>query len=780
MRPSGFVRTENNVYYLEAKSVPIPTVEPEVAHHILVIDRSGSMYYDIEKLKQSVEQSIAVDSYTQDTLTTLISFSTNGDVTLHWEKVPSSKVMELSGPYIKKLRAIKATFLTGISQGLNLALEKVDLGQTTAITLFTDGYANSPSAYSENSALDKFVAKASEAPGLFMNCIGYRDWCDWPRMNAMANALSGKCVKAKSFADVVDAMRDTQALLANGATPAIKIENPEDGILMMAVNRTTGQVNATYEDLMLRGVGKDDEVDVYAVHKAAKTYNIPKGVLVIPTEEASLFGALTLAYTAQQDLRTAKDLLFASGNKTLWEDHQAAMTPSSLALMVDDLQAWVKAGNNDGYEMGRNTRPKYNLFDLAAAINRLQPRSIGLCMDEFYENYRRRSIKRLPGSREADGSIIAAKAELVPKGEGRCYIRAVEFNTADASVQLATTRDVQLMSFEAGAIVEEVHYIPLDKLQEHRAYTLISSGERNVEYIPLEIYTKDAWNNLREFLIPSKRNEDFQPGKKIRIELKRFRMDSDDAPQVDNLLAAVKQQQEAQARVKALSAMQNKAEASPYTAEQVEALKGLHLTPALYFSPPTHVHYEDKDLAAQKGEIDAFTRYKIYFGTTDILDKTAFKSGNAFLKRSYTVKTAAGDVEKSPKLTGYLNGDHYTKKSPKNTPADDLMATVFDEYLLGDRMDNEAITTELRKQKKVVRDTDDLLQGMVLEIGCTGLLPSELAKATTCYEADDFASKFGVKLKKAQKEGLFFVADNGLVISVVPETSWYTVKTDAA
>jgi len=782
MRPSRFVRTENNVYYLEAISAPRPTVEPEVAHHIFVVDRSGSMYSDIEKLKQSLEQAIAVDSYTTDTLTTLISFSTHGDVITHWEKVPSSKVMELSGPFIKELRGIRATFLTGISQALNLALEKVDLGQTTGITLFTDGYANSPSAYHENLNLDKFVAKASEAPALFFNAIGYRDWCDWPRMNAMTNALSGKTVKARSFADVLEAMKDTQALLAGGCSPALKVSNPEAGILMVAVNRTTGQVNGSYGDLTLRGIGKDDDIDIYAVRKGDKTYNIPKGVAVIPAEEASLFGALALAYVSQSDLRSAKDLLFASGNKSLWEEHQAAMTPSSLSVMVDDLQSWVKIGTNDSYEMGRNTRPKFNLFDLANAINAQPSRSIGLALDEFYQGYRRRSVKRLPGSREADGSVIAAKTELVPKGEGRVYIRAVEFNTSDASVQLATQRDMQLKRLADGEIVNEVQYIPLDKLQEFRTYTLVSSGERNVEKIPLEVYTKQAWNALREFLIPSEANQEFTPGKKIRIELKRFRMDTDDAPSTDTLLAAVGRLHEAQARVKALSAMQDKAEASPYTADQVAALSELHLTPALYFSAPTHTHYADKDEATKNGLIDSFTRYKINFGTKDILDTGEFKSGNAFLARRYEVTLNGAKVDK-PKLDTYLQGASYSVKPPgraKDTPADELMAKVFDEILLGSKMTNDQITAELKVQKAKAEEANDLLQSLVLEIGCTGLLPSDLAAATTRYEPEDYASKFDVKLKKAQTEGLFFVADNGLVVSVVPETSWYTVKTEAA
>ena len=98
------------------------------------------------------------------------------------------------------------------------------------------------------------------------------------------------------------------------------------------------------------------------------------------------------AYSALGEIRQAKDVLFASGNKTLWNEHQSAMTPSSLAAMNADLTAWIVAGNNDEYEMGRNTRPPHNLFDLAAAINALPPKSIGIDKESFYDTYRRRSV----------------------------------------------------------------------------------------------------------------------------------------------------------------------------------------------------------------------------------------------------------------------------------------------------------------------------------------------------------------------------------------------------
>lgn len=777
---SRFVRTENHVLYLKALATPRPTVSPEVTHHVLVVDRSGSMWGDIEKLKQSIEQALAVESYTnENVLTTLISFSTDGDVTLHWKGVQANKVMELSQPYIKELRSIRATYLTGISQALFLALAQIDPTQTTGLTLFTDGYANSPSSYSEIQSLDKFTKKAGENPRLFMNCIGYRDWCDWPRLQSMSNALSGKTVKANSFKDVLDAMRDTQALLSGKMRPAIVLD-AEAGATLVAVNRTTGQVNASSGSLTLRGLGENDEITTYAVTKAPATYNIPAGTKVVPTEEAYLFGALAVAYTNMKELRVAKELLFSSGNKTLWSDHQSAMTPSTLSAMMSDLTLWVKEGNNANYEMGKNTRPKFNLFDLAATLNALPNKSIGIASDEFYKSYRRRSIKRIPGTREADGTLTPPKAKFVPR-EPHTYVRGVEFNTSDASVQLETVQVVDLLRLDTNQVVKEIKFVSLDGLRDFKSYTLVSSGERNVEVLPLEVYTKQAWEALEPYMLPSEYAEGFTPGMKVRLPLKKFRMEAENTPSAEDILSGLQLRMTAEARVKALSAMQDKAEASPFSPEQVEALKEFHLTPALYFSPPSTYHYVDKDEAVKKGEVDAFTRYKIYFGTVDILNSGEFRSGNAFLQRRYSVVDATGVVPEKPTLAGYLKGDKYTVKPPgkgKDTKADDLMALAFDDILLatGARLTNEQISERLITEKKTVEDANALVQGLVMEIGCTGLLPQNLEPVTTRYEPEEFATKYGVKLGKAEKEGIFYVAGNGLVISILPETSWYTVK----
>lgn len=792
--------TESSTYYLEPVEIPPQTIERETTHHIFVGDRSGSMWGDVEGYKSTIKQVLAVEEATgSEVETTLISFSSHRDVTLHWSRVPVSEVNSLSNPYMKEVDSIRATCLTGISQGLYLALEQVKQGQTTGITLFTDGYANDPSSSAENKALDAFVQKVKEEyPNVFVNCIGYRDWCDWPRMEAIAGPLSGKCVKATSFSTVLSAMKDTQSLLAGRVMPAIKIDGRE-GCHTLVVNRTTAQVNMSRigEGISIRGVGSDDTIEVYRVFAKEKggtsqdgsspppgaefvsPYVLKKGETA-QSKELFYYGVLARAYSGLGEIRKAKELLYSSGNKTLWEEHQSAMTPSSLAAMNTDLDTWVASGSNDAYEVGRNVRPPHNLFDLAEAINALPPRSLGLDKDLFYKTYRRRSVKKIPGTRNEDGTITPPNAELVPRRKAPTYIKGIEFNNSDASMQVNTETAVWVKRLSDGEILEEVNFVSLDGLRDYRSYTLISSGERNVDVLPLEVYTKQAWDSLTPFMSLYE-TKNFEPGQKALIPLKRFRMENEECPTAEVIRNNVLARMEETAAVKILSAMQDKGESSPFTSGQVAALKELHLTPALYFSAPSTVHYTDKDEAIRKGQIDSFTRYKVNFGTVEILDVGEFRSGNAFLQRRYVVTDAVGNKLDKPTLLGYTRGDSYSIKPPgkaKDTPADQLMARVADGILLSDqRMTNEDITKRLKKSKMVVDVANQKLQRIVMEIGCTGLLPRELESVATRYEPEEFASKYEIKLGKAQEEGVFFVLPGGVIISVVPETSWYTVST---
>ena len=63
-------------YLVDEIEVPKPNLEPTVSHHIVVVDRSGSMYGVMNDTKAMVEKVMTVEEFTSSgLLLTLISYS---------------------------------------------------------------------------------------------------------------------------------------------------------------------------------------------------------------------------------------------------------------------------------------------------------------------------------------------------------------------------------------------------------------------------------------------------------------------------------------------------------------------------------------------------------------------------------------------------------------------------------------------------------------------------------------------------------------------------------
>lgn len=78
--------------------------EKGVAHSIVVIDRSGSMYSYIEDLKDTLIKLLTLDEYSQfDLVVTLISYSSQGDVAVHFERQPIQEIMKRDSKALKEI-----------------------------------------------------------------------------------------------------------------------------------------------------------------------------------------------------------------------------------------------------------------------------------------------------------------------------------------------------------------------------------------------------------------------------------------------------------------------------------------------------------------------------------------------------------------------------------------------------------------------------------------------------------------------------------------------------
>ena len=808
--PAGKDQGDNTYYEITQYAPPTFTISPVVSEHHLIFDRSGSMWGNpIDNLKMCAEQALAVESVTNgDVRTSLTSFSTQGDCTEHWTDVAASDVFKLDNPYLKALRSIQASSLTGMSQALFSALSRVTSGRTTAITLFTDGYANSPSAFAENRSLEDFVKKAKQIPGLFLNCIGYGDWCDWPRLQAMANDLSGKCVQARSFTDVLSAMKDTQAVLAYGVQPAIEIENTDPNQTWVVVNLTAGKINAIrgVGKLVVAGIGTGDDIRIFSALSTFKTKaRLKTKVYNAKTHDAWIYPALILAMMGTNRLRVAKNLLMASGNKTLWAEHSTALTPSSIIELSAAVTTWLTS-DRENYKWGKNMAPKFSIYQLDQAFRDCAGGSVSLNVDEFIKTYRRRSIQKIAGTRAEDGTITPNAVTARPLHETRTVINNLVFNESDASVQLHTVRRIELL--KDGKVHRLVASVELDELRQYRDYTLISCGERNVEKLVVQVHSQASYRMLLPFAY-GKKSGSYKPGMPLEFRLKDFSLDvpgpnnlgkntwAEDElptlPSIQTILTNARRAFEINAELKILNGMAKKHDdsVSTYSAEQKAALSEFHLTGSsrLYFSPPQTVHYADRNKAIEEGVIDSYTRYRVRFyslGLTGI----SFRSGNEFVKRYCKVQNAAGEEVKVPTLMDAFTCTFEPAQiGPRmvKSPGDVIMEKYATKWLYdkGAKTGGPiAVSEAVKKLEGEIAEFQQTLRPLVMQIGCSGLLPAEYEEAApdAALTGPEFSKRYpNVPLTPSQMEGMYYVIkpdgnEDALVVAILPETEWYTKK----
>ncbi len=72
---------------------------------IIIIDRSGSMYYDLEPLKETLIKLLTLDEYNNyQLIVSLISYASNRDVICHFQRILIQEVLKFDSQYIKEIQ----------------------------------------------------------------------------------------------------------------------------------------------------------------------------------------------------------------------------------------------------------------------------------------------------------------------------------------------------------------------------------------------------------------------------------------------------------------------------------------------------------------------------------------------------------------------------------------------------------------------------------------------------------------------------------------------------
>lgn len=203
--------------------------EPVPTNHVAVIDCSGSMYYDLPKIREQLKRKIPKILGDKDTLS-VVWFSGRGEFGTLLEGEPVSTLADLKQVEKAVDRWLRPVGLTGFKEPMeevaDLAqrLAKKTPGSVFSLFFMSDGHDN---CWNRSDIL-KAVAKA----GLFMassTFVEYGYYADRPLLAKMAETAGGSLIFSEDFDTYAPAFEAAMQKKVSGA-PRIEVEVTGDVI----------------------------------------------------------------------------------------------------------------------------------------------------------------------------------------------------------------------------------------------------------------------------------------------------------------------------------------------------------------------------------------------------------------------------------------------------------------------------------------------------------------------------------------------------------------------
>ena len=836
---------------------PSPTVP---AHHVLVLDASGSMWGDMDQMKAMLLRIFTATELKAPHLrVSLLSYSSAGDVVPHFVRASVAELQAVGGEPQRQVTALRARGLTCISQALRAATRLVKPGETTCVSLHTDGWANDPSPASERRDLLK-AADELRAAGAWLSGIAYRTSSDFGLLSELASRCGGNAVLAADTRQVYDAIHTSTARAVGHVEPAIAIDvTAGSAVLFLSVSAGRCILQREPGTLAIPGLSPDDDRHAWVL--------TPVDAQPVPamTDDApiALRLALCRALLAQRDIAGAKGVLYGLRVPTLIERHARAMTPAALAALATDLDTALRTppAEDPCVKPGLNRSEGASLLLILQTLDAAPAGSVWVHMPALLSDYQRRGLARTPGTRKGDGTIELPPVAAVKRTATDLLwqkLHSVELSDSQANASIMLTQPIGLVPTEKkythklSDMISNVAGVDLTDLQQYRAYTVVADGAPTIKTLLLRVVDLRVRRKLDALGLRSVMAGRFSPPSlgyniapaaldeiyEINFADRSVLSPGMDTPQPGAVVSGADDQPvsgawpEAALHLMAMitlrkvidAALKGDGGGAKYTAEQIAALRGVCVTPAGYFSPPTTSVHADLTEALKSGEADVRVTYKVSTGLP-LFPQGAddLYGANEFLQRHF--QTGAGTPAIKLTWRDVLGGELIVAKERssrlKLTHADAFMLPIYARllgivtqsagptpYVLSDsitravncvsvlllgrgahkKLDAAARAELLSQEQKALREDIDStradLRPLVWLTATTGAVPSSLPHEA--LDADAYSKRYGVALDKAQREATFFVVgpqSAPLVIAVVPEAQPYTVRlpaTDAA
>jgi len=780
---------------------------PAPSHHILCVDRSGSMYGDIDDVKSTLTKLLTLEEARDSKLiVSVISYSSQRDTIVHASRVPIAEFMAAKSPHLAAVQKIQATGLTCISQSLDTAKTLIRSGETTCVTLHSDGYANDPSPGSEGRALREKVMELRTLPGVFVNTVAYRAYSDFQTLSALAALGGGQCFAAPTAAELSKALGQTQHALAGSLTPTIEIGAASKQRALVVLSDGRVLFGKEGETLRIDGLPAGASGTVYRFNEMQTS-----GMGAMPPNEAgpNFYVALARGALAQGSIELAKYAMMSSGLSSLRDPLLLrALSGPDLAM----LSTFLETVDVNGPRVPANEATKIkadgpSLLQFATFVRKHKD-DLALDGPDLLANYKRIGVKSLDGSRDKKtGAITPPRASVKDRDASPWWpVGAMESNTASANMNLRVDRPVDLVV--NGQVQSEIAGVKLTNLTSYRNYTLVVDGQTSVPSIRMRASTEKARKALSKFGSVDAEGVATVPIGTMPVLAYDTQVPVISRKVIDTYFVAT-------ALSKIVAALQKgapKAGTGTYSPDQLAALRDVYITPSLNFSPPSTVPYTDRKAALAAGSIDTRISYCVDVGTTLIQSAGSFPSANAYLERRFTLTVNGKDQEIDwPSVTqmgAKVDVKNLTART-KLSAVDDLLFPLYSQ-ILGLQVTRDdpmaqffanastPITQQKLLQKLVtvgeapdaakLGKMADYLDGVIDDIreeylkpfalytGASGILPA--GYATKLETADQITKRYpNLKINSEQADGSFFEQPDHVLLSVYPtESDFSTTK----
>lgn len=672
------------------------------------VDRSGSMSYDMEAVRDNLVRVLTTAEYADlPVRVTLISTSSKGDMTIHFRHSDLSRVTDPRSNERREIASLRGTCLTNLSQPLHAIASMLDPTRPSVVVYHTDGYANDPSPSSEVHEIKAAMnAIKSRNPNVTINTVGHRDWCDHTLLASIAEGSGGRYFRCPSGLDLQRAFIGVLQEISQSSVPVFEVPKGPDGTMIVTSGGKVTMGN------VIRGISGDEELSVFSFENLG---SVGGSQTSAPGSDAVYCLALARYLLAKGDVARSKFALVASRDTELVSRHYRALTPAQIADYSAALEARIVSllyggGSSVTYHSeygipGLRGLPATDFF----AVLSKHAGHVRVDYRELMSRYVRRGVKSILGRRDPETGVVTPPRVASRSKVGSSGLRpivGVTTNRTSANISILVSDDIELVDFETGKVYENVHGVDLGHLKSFNNLTLVGDGEFCVSHLRILPTTDEA----RSDLLPFAESVSLDGVMVISFV---------DRPMVDfsnpfDLLSgdSFRRMARLTALRKILSEYRKTSGQGTLTAEQVEALREIHVTESLNFSPPSVTPYTSLDEAIRSGQIDSRVCRTVKLGTTDLLSLSDLPSANEYLKRRFELTLNGEKVE--PKFSMVLAGAKaQVKKLTKATKLnaiDDLLYPIYESLLVGD----SSIFRDLLKDAGCPEDSTELFHRMMM------------------------------------------------------------------